>query len=253
MRNAIGLAGCAMAIGALAGCGDSGPGGDEELVVSAAASLAPAFTAYAAAAGIDAKQSFAGSDDLAAQIRAGLVPDVYAGADASLVADLHAEGRLERPVEFATNELVLALPAGAETRIGSIADLGAPGLKLALGDSGVPVGEYAREVLRELPAAEREAILANVGSLEPDVAGIVGKLTQGAVDAGFVYRTDVAAAGGGIEAIELPVPLRPEIRYAAAVVEGAGNRAGARSFIDGLLAGEGAEALAAAGFGAQPR
>ncbi|MET0823993.1 MAG: molybdate ABC transporter substrate-binding protein, partial [Solirubrobacterales bacterium] len=43
-----------------------------ELVVSAAASLGPAFTAYAEAAGIDAKQSFAGSDDLAAQIRQGV-------------------------------------------------------------------------------------------------------------------------------------------------------------------------------------
>ena len=39
--------------------------------------------------------------------------------------------------------------------------------------------------------AQSEAILANVRSEEPDVAGIIGKLTQGAVDAGFVYVTDV--------------------------------------------------------------
>ena len=31
-------------------------------------------------------------------------------------------------------------------------------------------------------------------SNEPDVKGIVGKLTQGAADAGFVYVTDVNAA-----------------------------------------------------------
>ena len=38
---------------------------------------------------------------------------------------------------------------------------------------------------------QSEAILANVRSEEPDVAGITGKLTQGAVDAGFLYASDV--------------------------------------------------------------
>ena len=38
----------------------------------------------------------------------------------------------------------------------------------------------------------------------PTSAGIVGKLTQGAVDAGFVYVTDVDATDGELEAIELP-------------------------------------------------
>ena len=51
----------------------------------------------------------------------------------------------------------------------------------------MPIGAYTREVLGRLGRAERAAILANVRSNEPDVAGVVGKLTQGAVDAGFVY------------------------------------------------------------------
>ena len=41
-------------------------------------------------------------------------------------------------------------------------------------------------------------------SNEPDVKGIVGKLTQGAVDAGFVYVTDVNATNGQLQAMELP-------------------------------------------------
>ena len=48
-------------------------------------------------------------------------------------------------------------------------------------------------MLDGLPAEQREAILANVRSNEPDVAGVVGKVAQGAVDAGFVYVTDVRA------------------------------------------------------------
>ena len=76
-------------------------------------------------------------------------------------------------------------------------------------------------------------------SLEPDVAGIVGKLTQGAVDAGFVYVTDVVATDGALTAIDLPADLQPDVAYGAAVVEGAENPDGAQAFIDGLLDGDG--------------
>ena len=236
---------------AAAGCGDdSGADGDTQVVVSAASSLEPAFTGYAAAAGIDAKQSFAGSDDLAAQIRQGVTPDVYAAANTSLPEELFKDGLVQEPVAFATNTLVLAVPAGSE--IDSLDDLAAGGLALAIGDEGVPVGDYTREVLAGLPAAESEAILANVRSLEPDVAGIVGKLTQGAVDAGFVYITDVVATDRELKAIRLPAALQPDVAYGAAVVEGAENPEGAQRFIDGLLDGAGAGALANAGFGPPP-
>ncbi|MGH2950828.1 MAG: substrate-binding domain-containing protein, partial [Solirubrobacterales bacterium] len=109
------IAGWALAAATVAaGCGDDEDGGDDgggELIVAAASSLEPAFTAYAEAAGIDARQSFAGSDELAAQIRQGVRPDVYAAADTSLPEELHADGLVGRPTEFATNRLVLAVPA----------------------------------------------------------------------------------------------------------------------------------------------
>lgn len=231
------------------GCGDDA--GDDQVIVSAASSLEPAFTAYSGAAGIDAKQSFAGSDDLAAQIRQGVTPDVYAAANTSLPEDMFKEGLVKEPVVFATNTLVLAVPK--DSGIASLDDLAAGGVALAIGDEGVPVGDYTREVLGELPKAEADAILASVRSLEPDVAGIVGKLTQGAVDAGFVYVTDVVATEGELDAIELPAKLQPDVAYGAAVVEGAENPEGAQAFIDGLLDGVGADALANAGFGPPPQ
>ncbi len=221
----------------------------DQLVVSAASSLEPAFTDYAEAAGFDAKQSFAGSDDLAAQIRQGVTPDVYAAANTSLPDDLYKDGLVEKPVVFASNTLVIAVPSDSD--IDSIDDLTGD-VTLAIGDEGVPVGDYTREVLDRLPKDQANAILDNVRSLEPDVAGIVGKLTQGAVDAGFVYITDVVAAGEQLKAIQLPKDLQPDVAYGAAVVKGASNPEGAQQFIDGLTQGEGAQALKDAGFGPPP-
>lgn len=255
MRGA--LAALALAVLAvLAGCGgdsdDDGGSAGDRLVVSAAASLEPAFTAYAETAQINAKQSFAGSDDLAAQIRQGVTPDVYAAANTSLPDDLYRDDLVDEPVVFATNTLVLAVPADSDAGVDSVDDLAGGGVTLAIGDKAVPVGDYTREVLGRLGAAQADAILANVRSEEPDVGGIVGKLTQGAVDAGFVYATDVVATDGALEAIDLPPRLQPDVAYGVAVVKGAENPEGAEDFIDGLLAGDGQRALEDAGFGPPP-
>jgi molybdate transport system substrate-binding protein len=91
-----------------------------------------------------------------------------------------------------------------------------------------------------------------VRSNEPDVKGIVGKLTQGAADAGFVYITDVQATDGALKAIKLPAKLEPDATYGAGVVEGAKEPKPAADFVDGLVDGECAEALMYAGFGAPP-
>ncbi len=224
------------------------------VVVSAAASLKKALTSYGDAfAQGDVRLSFAGSDELAAQIREGVKPDVFAAANTKLPDQLFAEGLVEKPVPLATNELVLAVPAGQGTEaVASLADLAKDGTTLAVGAEGVPVGDYTRKVLARLPVAQAKAILANVRSNEPDVGGVVGKLTQGAVDAGFVYRSDVQGAGGKLKAIELPDALKPTVVYGVAVVKGAPNPAGAKAFVDGLLDGAGARALRAAGFGAPP-
>lgn len=232
----------ALAVLALAGCGGSG---SDPLKVSAAASLKSALPKIDGGA----QYQFAGSDELAAQIRAGARPDVYAAANTKLPAALAAQGLVERPIPFATNRLVIAVPASS-SRIRSVADLAVPGVKLAIGSATVPVGSYTRQVLGRLgrPAAAR--ILANVRSNEPDVTGVVGKLTQKAVDAGFVYITDVKATGGRLRAIELPASLQPTVVYAAAPVKGTKQVVKARAFVEGLLSARGQAALRAAGFGA---
>jgi molybdate transport system substrate-binding protein len=232
----------------LAGCGsDDSSSSKPPLTVSAAASLKNAFTDYGREfSPATVRASFAGSDELAAQIRQGVKPDVFASANMKLPDQLYAEGLVEKPIVFASNQLVLAVPPDSSVK--GLADLAKPGTTIAMGSPSVPVGSYTRKVLDGLPADQKKAILANVRSNEPDVGGVVGKVTQGAVDAGFVYATDVEATEGKLKAIDLPEKLKPQVAYGVAVVKGAKHPEQAQQFVDGLLDGAGKQALARAGF-----
>jgi len=261
MRTLACLLGVLACAALAAGCGDdddsSGGGSSDNptrLVVSAASSMTEALEQCAPEFGdaenADVKLSFAGSDELAAQIRQGAPVDVYAAANTKLPDQLNADGLLEKPVEFATNEFVLAVPKGSE--IGSVEDLTKEGTTVVIGSESVPIGAYTRETLAKLPPDQEKAILANVRSNEPDVKGIVGKLTQGAADAGFVYVTDVNATNGELKAIELPADLEPQVTYGAGVVTKSKEPDLAQKFVDGLTDGDCADALSAAGFGPAP-
>ena len=248
------LAACVIGLSACGGSGGSrsASGGSRggSLIVAAAASLQSAFSRYggqlANAGQGPVRFSFAGSDQLAAQIELGVKPDLFASASLKLPNQLYAKGLVEKPVVFASNRLVLAVPAGA-SKINSIAELAKPGLTLAIGSQTVPIGSYTRTVLSRLPPSLEKAVIANVRDEEPEVTGIVGKLTEGAVDAGFIYATDVQAAGGKIKAIRLPDALQPQVAYGVAIVRGTQHQTQAQAFVQGLLHGPGQQDLAQAG------
>jgi len=236
----------------LAGCGGDGSG-TAALTVSAASSLESPFESYQKVVGNErVRFSFGGSDQLAAQIRQGVKPDVFAAANTELPDELFRKGLLERPVVFAANRLVVAVPKNSD-KVRSLHDLERPGVKLVVGSDSVPVGAYTREFLARLGSERAKRILANVRSTEPDVASVLAKLTGSAADAGFVYLTDVEATGGKLRAIGLPATLAPRVEYSAAVVRGSKRPREANDFVRQLLHGPGREALENSGFLPPPR
>jgi molybdate transport system substrate-binding protein len=230
------------------GSGKDGGDGGATLTVLAASSLTEALGRYAEEfRGADVRTSFAGSDQLAAQIGQGAPADVFASADTDYPRQLYREGLVEKPRVFARNRLVLV--SAADSGISSLGELAAaPGVKIVIGDSSVPVGRYTRVVLARLPAAERRGILANIRSEEPEVSSVIAKVIDGAAGAGFVYATDARAADGEVRTVRLPQRVQPEVAYAAAVVRGGPHPAVARRYLAGLLAGSGAADLRRAGF-----
>jgi molybdate transport system substrate-binding protein len=235
-----------LAASAPAGCGGGGSDG-ATLTVLGASSLTEALGRYGDAfPGATVRSSFAGSDQLAAQIKQGARADVFASADTAYPAELHREGLAGEPVVFARNRLVVVVPT--DSSVGSLADLAHPGTKIAIGDSSVPVGEYAREVLGRLAASEREAILGNVRSEEPEVSSVLAKVVDGAADAGFAYATDARTAGGELRTLAIPERLQPDVAYAATVLSDSAEPELAHRYLEGLLHGRGAAELRAAGF-----
>jgi molybdate transport system substrate-binding protein len=229
----------------VAGCGS---GGDEPtLTVLGASSLTEALGRYGDSfAGAKVRSSFAGSDQLAAQIRQGAKADVFASADSDDPTELHREGLAEKPVVVARNRLVVVVPEGSS--VDSLGELARPGTKIVIGDPSVPVGAYTREVLGRLPSGERESILANVRSEEPEVTAVLAKVTSGAADAGFVYVTDVETVAEQVRTVAVPPQLQPDVAYAAVVLSDSGDPRQARRYLQGLLHGRGGAYLREAGF-----
>lgn len=238
------LAAVLVAALAAASCGgdDEAAGDFEGLTIFAAASLTEVFQELAP----DVTFNFAGSDELATQIREGAPADVYAAASPRYPGELSEAKLVEEPQIFATNRLVVVVPSDNPAEIESVQDLRADGIKLVVGAEGVPIGDYTRTVLESLGAND---VLENVVSNEEDVKGVVGKVASGDADAGFVYATDAQAAGDDVRAIELPEEAQAGVEYPIAVVVDTGHRDAAEAFVALVLGEDGRRALEDAGFG----
>jgi molybdate transport system substrate-binding protein len=210
--------------------------GRDEVVVFAAASLTDAIDGigkeFYAGCGTRLVTSFAGSNDLARQIRAGAPADVFLSANVERVDELQSAG-LVRPgdrMDLLSNRLVVVVPEGSSLVVKAPVDL-LRVRRLALGDpEAVPAGIYAREWL------EREGLWARLAQrLVPtlDVRAALFAVESQAVDAGIVYRTDVALSHRVRVAYEVPAGEGPRIVYAAALLASARSPA-ARSFFEYL-------------------
>ena len=214
-----------------------------QLTVFAAASLTSVFPR------IDGgeRYSFAGSDQLALQIRQGAPADVFASASPKYTELLYRDGYVRKPVVFATNKLIVLVPKSNPAHIRSVYDLRRPGVKVVIGDATVPVGTYTRQILDALGITAD--VTKNVVSQETDVKGIVSKVALGEADAGFVYRTDAKPVAASTRSIALPAWAQPPIRYELAVVKASKHRAAAAAFIRQVRSKRGRALLAKAGFG----
>ena len=222
----------ALVLGAPAGAARDG----SRLTVMAASSLRAVFPR------VDAKPSysFAGTNQLAFQLRKGAPADVFASASPAYTQALFRAELVERPRTLTYNRLVLAVPRSNPADLHSVFDLREKDVKLVIGTAQVPVGSYTRRVLARLGL---RSVLDKVVSAEPDAKSIVGKLSLGQGDAGFVYATDVRASSGRLAALPIPARGKPKVRYEIAVVASSSHKSAARGWARAVTRSPQARAL----------
>jgi molybdate transport system substrate-binding protein len=246
----------ALALTLSAGCARPAPA---ELTVFAAASLQDAFGVLAHRfeaehPGVSVRCSFAGSQELRAQLERGADADVFAAADARHLEALRAAGRVEAPRVFAENALAVVVPADARPggpELRKLEDLGAAE-RIVLGAEETPIGRYTERFLRQAQAVLGEeamrTVRARVVSRELNVRQVLAKVSLGEADVGIVYRSDARAASGSVRELPLPPSLEVRAEYPIARVSDSGHRELAEQFIDLVLSAEGRRALKDAGF-----
>src|SRR5262249_42500696 len=178
-----------------------------QITVFAAASLTDVFPKIDGAE----RYSFGGSNTLAAQIQQGAPADLFASANMTLPNQLYAKGLCSKPVVFTRNTLVVVVPKSNPAAIKSVYSLTKPGIKLDIAASGVPVGSYTLQVLKNMNLSA--SVLKNVVSQETDVREVLSKVALGEADAGFVYSTDAKTVPGQVTVIKVPAWAQPKVQY----------------------------------------
>lgn len=245
-RPAVALAALVLA---LTGCAASTPPASDDdvngtLTVYAAASLQASFDEVAEAftaqhPDVRISPVYDGSSTLATQIAEGAPADVFASADESTMAKV-SEFAPDSAV-FATNTLVIVVPAGNPKRVASLADLS--GVVTVLCAPEVPCGAASARLL------EGAGVTVDAASLEQNVTAVLTKVAAGEADAGLVYATDVV----GRDDVEAIVPEGSGDvvnRYEIAALTDAANPTAADAFVAFVLSDAGQRILADRGFGA---
>jgi len=226
---------------------------DQELIVSAAASLTNAFGKIgkkfeSANPGTRVVFNFGASGALLQQIDKGAPVDVFASADQKTMDQAAAKGLIISGTrkDFVSNELVLIVPHGAKTPVKALQDLNARGIgKIALGNpETVPAGRYAQEVLTYEGLWDELKPKFIFGE---SVRQVLDYVSRGEVDAGFVFATDAAVAKDHVS-VALEATTHKPITYPISVVNSSKNKDLAKRFVDFLLSGEGQEILSTYGF-----
>jgi molybdate transport system substrate-binding protein len=233
-----------------------------QLTVFAAASLTDVFTEIGQAfesrdPRVKVSFNFASSSDLALQLAEGAKADLFASANHKQMDSAVQVGRIGEGIKiFATNRLVIIVPADNPANLQAPIDLSKQELKLVLAAPNVPVRDYAEEVLDKMAAdlaygnGFKAAVLANLVSEEATVRQVVVKVSLGEADAGIVYSSDVTPdAAESVLRIEIPDEFNATASYPIAAIKESPNAGLAKAFIDFVLSQDGQAILWEWGFG----
>jgi molybdate transport system substrate-binding protein len=145
------------------------------------------------------------------------------------------------------------VPSDNPARIGELRDLARPGTKIVLAQDGVPIAEYAKDILAnadsEYGGDFKQRVLDNIVSREANVRVSASRVSLGEADATFVYVSDATPdIRDRVEVIQIPENLNVIATYPIATLQESQNPELAQRWIDLVLSSKGQNVLEKYGF-----
>ena len=256
----------AMAVSMFAGCGkkDDTKAKDDtkqeeskedeepvELIVFAAAAMTETLTQLGddyikEHKNVTIQYNFDSSGTLKTQIQEGADCDIFISAgqkqmnqlDKDASADVNTEG-LDFVLEgtrfdILENKVALVVPEGNPAGINSYDDLTAKladgSIKMAMGNSDVPVGQYTQKILAYFGLNEDELVAAGAITYGSNVKEVTTQVSEAAVDCGIIYATDAYSAN--LKVVDTATKdMCGQVIYPAAVMKTTKNEEAAKAFL----------------------
>lgn len=225
-----------------------------ELNVSAAVSLKDSLAEIqkqyqATHPNVKINYNLGASGFLQQQIEQGAPADIFISAGVKQMDELQKKGLInpQSRINLVTNQLVLIVPQQSILPLHAFTDLCQGTVqKFAMGEpTVVPAGQYARQVL------ERTGLWDDVKAkavLTKDVRTVLAYVETGNVEAGIVYKTDVASSGKVKIAAAAPAGSHDPIIYPAAILAHTKQPQIAQDFFSYLTGPQGQAVFAKYGF-----
>lgn len=261
-----------LALGMLAGCIDTKPEAEDEkitLTVFAAASMKETLTEIgdlykAVDPNVELVFSFASSGTLMDQIVEGAECDVFISASPKQMNQLDSSKDAEggntdgldyvlqgTRIDLLENKVTLSVPDDNPAGINSFDDLinglKAGTVKLAMGNSDVPVGQYTQKILAYYELSEDELVSSGCITYGADVKEVTTQVKEATVDCGIIYATDAFSAQ--LTVVDTATTeMCGQVIYPAAVLNITKNEAAAKAFLEYLKGDEASDVFESVGF-----
>lgn len=159
--------------------------------------------AFSEREGVHITTVFNGCGILLGQMKLGERPDVYHTCDASFMRGV--EPFFEKPVPVSNMAIVILTTKGNPHHLRTLADLGQPGLKIALAnEQQSSLGALTAEMLRR--AGCYDQVQKNVQGTSPTGDLLVNQIRTGSLDAVVVYKSNTIVAAKFLDVIPLDLP-----------------------------------------------
>lgn len=263
-KRALGVALLLAGMAVLAGCGgqNGAEHGKTMLTVFAAASMTETMNEIAKAyqqehPDVEIVYNFDSSGTLKHQIQNGAACDVFISAAQKQMDQLDAS-KDERAnpekldfvlpgtrVDLLENKVVLATPEGNPKQIASFDDMAQKlkdgSIRLVMGNSDVPVGQYTQKILAHYGLDEQAVAEQGRITYGSNVKEVTTQVKEGSADCGVIYGTDAYSAG--LKPVdEATKDMCGQVVYPAAVLKTSAHQDAAKAFLT-YLQGEKAMAV----------